>query len=168
MCNSIHKNFERWRISSMSGKFVLLNGKKCPENLKCFWLIGGGDKKSSPGGGAFMLALARVAIHRYGQGTRIEGNRCNWGRERTYKYLKGSNSSLIEVPLRMERETDAISVFRSAWRGLLAPADAGSLHHYCLSGWLPTTESPSHRVRKPARGSPEGRLPPAATTATCK
>jgi len=95
-------------------------------------------------------------------------NRCNWGREWTYKCLKGSNSSFIEVPLRMERETDAISIFRSAWRGLLAPADAGSLHHYCLSGWLPTPESPSHRVRAPTRGSAEGRFPPAATTATCK
>jgi hypothetical protein len=56
----------------MSGKFVLLDGKKCPENLKYFWLIGGGDMKSSPGGGAIMLALARVAVRRYGQGTRIE------------------------------------------------------------------------------------------------
>ena len=94
-------------------------------------------------------------------------NRCTWGRECTYRCLKGFNSSFIEVPLRTERETDAISIFRSAWRGLLAPADAGSLHHHCLSGWLPTTESQSQRVRAPARGSTEGRLPPATTTANC-
>jgi hypothetical protein len=48
------------------------NVKKCPENLKCFRLTGGGDRKPSPGGAVFMLALARVAARRYGQGTRIK------------------------------------------------------------------------------------------------
>jgi len=54
-------------------------------------MIGGGDRKSSPGGGAFMLSLATVAIRRYGQGTRTEDE--GWTEEHFGRNCEGNSGN---------------------------------------------------------------------------